>query len=541
MAVPHQNDRKTWLTAKLNTPLRMALFALFVAVMSYLLAFAGDLFYQSPQIAALLWPSNVFQVAVMLLLPRRVWPLLIAAHVVGGLLHGFQIHLTVLMMVAYTLADVVMFIVASSCLDYVFGGIPNLDSFKTFVKFFLIAVLLAPAVSAFVAGFGTSGPYWLHWRIWFLLNALTFVSFGTAIFGWLRPLPAWTRGKAHWQLEAAALFGVLVLREILVYFVHWHVIPLVLVYSLIPLLLWAAVRFGSVGVSTSMVLVAVISSWGTAHARGPAGSAGPEYNSLSLALFLLFAATPFLLLAVEVEDRELARLFQRALGGRLIYAQEQERKRIARELHDDISQKLALIALELQNANHFPNRSVEEMRGQLAEIQKHCSEVALDIHSVSRQLHSSNLEYLGIADAISGFCREFSEKYDLVVEFTARDVPRRIAEDSALCLYRIAQESLTNARKYSGAKKIEVELDGKADEVRLTVRDHGAGCDLELARRSGGLGLISMEERVHLAGGSFSAQSRPGAGTTIKAVVPIGDASVLDDEGDESERAPEAS
>jgi signal transduction histidine kinase len=521
MAPIHRNDRDTWLAEKLNTPLRMALFALFVAGMAYLLAFAGDLFYQSSQFAALLWPSNAFQVAIMLLVPRRVWPLVIAAHVAGGLLHAFQIHLPVLMTVVYTLADVVIFIVAGLGLNHVFGGVPCLDSFKAFAKYFLIAVLLAPAASAFVAGFGGAGPYWLHWRIWFLLNALTFLTFGTAIFGWLRPLPAWTRKNTHWQLEAAALLGALVLREILAYFVPWRVIPMTLVYSLVPLLLWAAIRFGSVGVSTSMVLIAVISSWGTVHARGPVGTYDPEYKSLSLALFLLFAATPFLLLAVEVEERERARLTQRALGGRLIYAQEQERKRIARELHDDISQRLALITLELQKANHLPNKLVAEMKRRIAEVQKHCSGVALDIHSLSRQLHSSNLEYLGIAGAIGGFCREFSMKYDLVIEFTPRDVPKRISDNSALCLFRIAQEALTNARKYSGTRKFDVELFGRADEVHLTVRDRGVGFDVEQVKRTGGLGLVSMEERVHLVGGSLSVQSRPGAGTTVVAVVPI--------------------
>jgi signal transduction histidine kinase len=541
MSFPARNQKETWLAAKLNTPLRMALFALFVAGMSYVLAFAGDLFYQSPQIAALLWPSNAFQVAVMLLLPRRVWPLLIAAHVAGGFLHAYQIHLTVLMMVVYALADVMIFIVAGLGLDHVFGGISCLDSFKAFAKYFFIAVLLAPAVSAFVAGFGCAGPYWLHWRIWFLLNALTFLTFGTAIFGWLRPLPVWPRKYTHWQLEAAALFGALVLREILMYFVPWRATPLVVVYSLIPLLLWAALRFGSVGVSTSMVLVAVISSWATVHQRGPAANATPEYNSLSLALFLVITAIPFLLLAVEVEERERARLIQRALGGRLIYAQEQERKRIARELHDDISQKLALITLELQKANHLPKASVAEMKRHLAEVQKHCSEVALDIHSVSRQLHSSNLEYLGIAGAIGSFCREFSEKYDLVIEFTERDVPKRIADDSALCLFRIAQEALTNARKYSGIQKLHVELTGKADEVRLTVRDRGVGFDVEQVRRTGGLGLVSMEERVNLVRGSLSVHSRPGAGTTIVAVVPIGAASDLFYTEGAPEEAPEVS
>ena len=121
--------------------------AFFVAGMAYVLAFAGDLFSLSPRIAAVLWPANPFQVAAMLLVPRRTWPLLIAAHAVGGVIHGFQIHLTALMTVTFTFADVVVFLVAGFGLDRAFHGIPRLDSPKALAKYFLIAVLLAPALA----------------------------------------------------------------------------------------------------------------------------------------------------------------------------------------------------------------------------------------------------------------------------------------------------------------------------------------------------------------------------------------------------------
>jgi integral membrane sensor domain MASE1 len=278
--------------------------------MAYGLAFAGDLFSLSPKIAAVLWPANAFQIAVMLLLPRRTWPLLIAAHVVGGVIHGFQIHLTALMTVMFTLADVVVFLIAGFGLSHVFDGIPRLDSFKGLAEYFLIAVLLAPAVSAFVSGFGTPGLYWISCRIWFLLNALTFLTMGPAIFGWLSPMPESARNNPRWWLEAFAHLSVLVLLGYAIFLSPWKVTSPALLYSLIPLLLWSALRFGSVGVSTSMVIVAVISVWGAVHGHGPFGGSDPQRNSLSLLLFLLFAATPFMLLAAMVEERERARLVQ---------------------------------------------------------------------------------------------------------------------------------------------------------------------------------------------------------------------------------------
>ena len=530
MALLVENEMKTWLAAKLNSPFRLAFFALFVAGMAYVLAFAGDLFSLSPQMAAILWPANPFQIAVLLLVPRKTWPLLIGAHVVGGIIHGFQIHLTALMTIMFTSADVVVFLIAGLGLDTVFAGVPRLDSFKAFARYFLIAVLLAPAVSAFVSGFGTPGHYWISYQTWFLLNALTFLTFGPAIFGWVCALPEWTRKNLHWRLEVAALFGTLVSLGYFIFFSRFNVIPPALLYTLVPLLLWAALRFGSVGVSTSMVIVAVMSCWGAVHGRGPFAGPDPQRGSLSLMLFLLFAATPFMLLAVVVEERERARLIQRALGAKLISAQEQERKRIARDLHDNISQRLGLLTLEIEQADRGSNGSAMVTKRRLEEARKHCSEIALEVHSLSHQLHSSRLDILGIAAAIKGFCREFSAKYDLAVEFTETDVPKALPEDTAVCLLRVVQEALNNARKYSGTKSFIVELTGRADEIRLAVRDQGIGFDVEKVRRTGGLGFVSMEERVNLVGGSLSVQSQPGTGTIIMAVVPVNAVSSLSHE-----------
>jgi signal transduction histidine kinase len=527
LAVSHEIEERTGFAAKLNSPLRISGFAIFVAVMAYLLAFAGDLFSLSPKIPAVLWPANPFQIAVMLLVPRRMWPLLISAHVAGGLIHGFQIHLTPLMTVMFTAADVVVFLVAGLGLRQLFDGIPRLDSFKAFARYLLIAVLLAPAVSAFVSGFGTPGLYWMSCRIWFLLNALSFLTFGPAIFGWLSPLPGWTYKNPHWWWEGAALSGVLGLLAYIIFFFPWTVTPPEFLYALVPLLLWAALRFGSVGVSTCMVMVAVISVWGAVHGHGPFAGSDPQAASLWLVLFLLFATTPFLLLAVVAEERERAMLVQRALSGKLISAQEQERRRVARELHDGISQKLAFLSIEVDQAKHNSGDSPTAVKRALEEVQKHCSEVMREIHSISHELHSSNLEYLGIAGALEGFCAEFSQSYDLSIEFKHENVPLHLPQDVALSLFRIAQEALSNARKYSGTRLLAVELHSNAGEVRLAVRDRGAGFNPEQVRRTGGLGLVSMEERAHLVGGSLLIQSRPGAGTTIVAIVPCSAAKAL--------------
>ena len=331
-------------------------------------------------------PANAFQVAVMLLLPRRTWPLLITAHVVGGLIDGFQIHLTALMTVMSTLADVVIFIIAAYGLSREFGGIPRLDSFKAFAKYFLIAVLLAPAISAFVSGFGTPGllldqlphlvspkcvdlPYHRSCDLWL---AHPFAGLGSP-----KPLLAVGGERAA---DRDPVVGI-------------HHFPLALESGLSSIVLlpgsapWAALRLGSVGVSTSMVIVAVISVWGAVHGHGPFVGSDPQHSVLSLLLFLLFASTLFLLLAALVEERERASLVQRALSRRLISAQEQERRRIAREIDDDISQKLAVLSMEVGYANSISNDSSADMKRCLKNAEKHCSDVADELHSLRHQLH----------------------------------------------------------------------------------------------------------------------------------------------------------
>ena len=131
------------------------------------------------------------------------------------------------------------------------------------------------------------------------------------------------------------------------------------------------------------------------------------------------------------------------------------------------------------------------------------------------------LDYLGIAAAIRGFCKEFAKQHDINIEFTDQNVPKHLPRDVSLCLFRVAQEALHNALKYSGTSQYVVQLTGLADEVQLVVSDAGVGFDVDEAMKNRGLGLASMLERAHLVHGRLSVESRPGAGTKIVAVVPL--------------------
>jgi PAS domain S-box-containing protein len=219
----------------------------------------------------------------------------------------------------------------------------------------------------------------------------------------------------------------------------------------------------------------------------------------------------------DITERKLAEIALASVSRGLIEAQERERIRISRELHDDIGQRLAMLAIELQQLQEDPS----DARRRIAELHKQTAEIAADIQSLSHELHSSRLEYLGIAAAAKGFCQEFETQQRVEIDFRSDDLPTALPPDISLCFFRVLQEALRNAAKHSGVRHFEVRLWGTPAEIQLTVRDSGVGFDSEVAPVSRGLGLISMEERLKMLNGTFSIESRPQVGTTIHARVPF--------------------
>ena len=224
---------------------------------------------------------------------------------------------------------------------------------------------------------------------------------------------------------------------------------------------------------------------------------------------------------VDVTERKKGEEALATVRGRLIEAQEKERRRIARELHDDICQRLALLAVEANDLVNVSTNSPALVRDKGESFFKRATEILGDVESLSHRLHSSKLETLGIVAAMRGFCEEFGEQQKVEIRFVHSDVPDALSQDMAVCLFRILQEALLNAVRHSGVRHFGAQLRGLAGEVELTIRDSGIGFDPEAAESKRGLGIVSMRERVGLVSGKMSIMSKPNLGTEIRVRVPI--------------------
>jgi len=205
-----------------------------------------------------------------------------------------------------------------------------------------------------------------------------------------------------------------------------------------------------------------------------------------------------------------------SLSRKLIESQEQERARIGRELHDDISQRLAMLAIGLEQLQNNPL----EVQSQVETLREETAAISRDVQALSHELHASKLEYLGVVSGMKSWCKEFSERQKMEIDFRS-DVSSPLPFDIGLSLFRVLQEALHNVIKHSGVKRAEVQVVEKSGEVHLLVKDSGSGFDIEAAKRGSGLGLTSMKERLQLVNGQLSMESKTMSGTTIHVRVPF--------------------
>ncbi len=279
--------------------------------------------------------------------------------------------------------------------------------------------------------------------------------------------------------------------------------------------------------------------WGISEARVPAGtlvrfkefSVWERYRGyIVVAVWILFAQTALIVgllvqrsrrrdaeETVRASQAELRSSYERvrALGARLLRAQDTERARIARELHDDVSQQVAMLEIDLE----LLSGTDRGLAGGLEETLNRAHGIARSVHDLSHRLHPAKLQLIGLVSALHGLQRELSRS-DLAITFTHQTVPSTLPPDLTLCLFRIAQEALQNALKYSRAHLVSVHLSGSPDGLELTIVDDGVGFDVNAAWGKG-LGLISMTERLEAIGGTLEIRSKPGTGTRLEVRAPL--------------------
>jgi two-component system CheB/CheR fusion protein len=225
---------------------------------------------------------------------------------------------------------------------------------------------------------------------------------------------------------------------------------------------------------------------------------------------------------VQITEQALGRTQEelRALAASLFTAQEEERRRVARELHDDLSQKMAMLEVDVQRLEQqLPDGALHE---QMAQLRERTGGLSNDLRRIAHQLHPGILDDLGLGFALKALAEEFAERQEIPVRYTSNSLPENIPSGIASCIYRVTQEALRNVAKHAGHTPVRITLNGTNEGLRLVIRDMGNGFDTRAARQQGGLGIISMQERVRLVGGRISIRSSPGNGTTINVRVPLG-------------------
>lgn len=270
--------------------------------------------------------------------------------------------------------------------------------------------------------------------------------------------------------------------------------------------------------------------WGISESRLPPGSSihfreptlweryRLQIAAVSAVIFLQTALILWLL--SEQRERRRSEEDARELSRRLINAQEEERARLARELHDDVTQRLAVLAI---NTARHEREGVRSMGKTMQSVHHGLVRLSEDVHALSYRLHPSILTDLGLVEALKSECDNYSQSLPHL-KLDARAIPENVPQDIALCIYRVAQESLRNVARHAGASRTRVDLRLLDGGLQLTIRDNGAGFDTGQRRAGMSLGLASMRQRVISLGGRLDIESSPGRGTMVRAWIPLRDA-----------------
>jgi signal transduction histidine kinase len=519
----------SWNSVQMTQSLRTLSFAILVGVSYYFGTRIGFFLTPSQRSISVFWPPNAILFAALLLAPTQIWWALLLAVLPVHMFAQMQAGVPAWTALGWFLSNTGEALIGVICINRFVTGKRLFDSVRGVLAFLSFGVILAPLVTSFldaavVVGTGWGRGYWAVGATRFFTNTLAELTIVPLIVSSAVNGSRWIREATPIRyLEAAVLVGGIVTVSILVF---GSAPPMVgnipaLMYAPLPLLLWAVVRFGSGGLSICLLGMALISIWNAMQGRGPFTAASMVGNILSLQVLLCTVTVPLLFLAAVMVERRRTEESLRDTAGRLIDAQEEEHKRIAREIHDDYNQRLAVLANDLDELAEHVGESPRATSERLHQLWNGVSEIAADLHTLSHSLHPSTLENLGLVAGMKAFCDEFSGQQQMKIHFASENVPRAIPTDVALCLFRVTQEGLRNIKRHSGTNRAEVRLERIEDKLHLSICDRGRGFDVNQRSPRSGIGIRSMEERLRFLGGHLEVQSRPMEGTRIDAWLPF--------------------
>jgi len=509
-----------------------------VSLTYYLGAEIGFAFQSPSSPQSVLWIPNSILLATLLLVPMSQWMPYLAAAFPAQILVGWQTSAPMLPMGLLFVTNCIDAAVGAFLVRRLVSRPFRFDNLRTTAIFAVVGAALSPVLVSFAdaaisvaTGWATS--YWAAFSTRVHSNVLTHLIVVPAIVTAL--MVDARRVQARQVIEATILFAALLATSVVAFGQpSGSGASTPLLYTPLPLLVWAAVRFGPGGAGWSVLLVAFVASWNALHGRGPFTTQAPEADVQALQLFLLSISAPLLLLSATIKERNLtvtalqdneATVRQslahvQDLTGKLMAAQELERTRIGRELHDDVSQRLAALSIGLSNLRNHPGARDEAEVRAIASLQRQATALVDGVRQLSHDLHVGVLDNTGLVPTLRTHCSRFGLQQHMSVSFQADGDFDAVPPDVAIGLYRIVQEALRNVSRHAAASHASVTMTRSAASLQLTIRDRGRGFDVIAGRRAGGLGLLSMEERARLIGGALEIDSGSG-GTTVRIELPL--------------------
>src|SRR5215831_11961042 len=471
-----------------------------VSLLYYVLAAASLKLRLSTSTLALVWPSLALLVATLVISPRRQWWIYLVAIIPTHILALYPYHVGFWWITYQLVYNAALAIPCAAILQRLGPEALHFEKLNEVIGFLTLSMLVpgvvslaviypvvrlvpSPLLSAHDWSSDLAGVWTSRWitvttsLIIFVPTILVCVTRGRHWLHGLSPLKA-----AEGTLLALSLLAVTFQVYGRVYAVgdeppSIYLIPL-------PILLWAAVRFGPVGTCLSITTFVCISSWCAFLGEGPFLRSVSVSRVTVLQVAWIVVSAPLLCLAAvvserkaAVEDLKVAHAELQQFTPRLISAQEKEKRSISRDLHDDIGQRLALLKVGLDMLDEsipFENAADHaHMQSLLTQL----DDLVIDVHDISHQLHSSKLELLGLSVALKGVCKQLADQYGIVIDLMTDQLPETLPEELSLCFYRTAQEGLMNAVKHSESRRIDISLDCRGQVLRMRIKDFGIGFD----------------------------------------------------------------